>query len=62
MVRCVIWSQVALALVAFIATLADQGRVPSYLFPPQAVLAVCAFSVFILPIAVRACAEITFTI
>jgi hypothetical protein len=42
----VIWSQVGFALIGLVATLADQGAAPRYLFPPQPVLMLCALSAF----------------
>ena len=49
MARWAIWSQVGFAVVGCVATLADQGDVPRYLFPPQAVLMLCFWSVLALP-------------
>jgi hypothetical protein len=49
MARWAIWSQVGFAVVGGVATLADQGDVPRYLFPPQAVLMLCSWSALALP-------------
>lgn len=52
MVRWVIWSQVGFALIGVVATLADQGAAPRYLFPPQPILALCFCSALAFPIIV----------
>lgn len=52
MLRWVIWSQVGFAVIGLVATLADQGAVPRYLFPPQPILGLCALSAYTLPVVV----------
>lgn len=49
MARWAIWSQVGFAVIGLVATLADQGAAPRYLFPPQVVLALCFLSPLVIP-------------
>ena len=52
MVRRVIWFQVLLLIIAAIATLADRGIIPRYLFPSEGLLNVCYLFSLVLPIVV----------
>ncbi|WP_165074475.1 hypothetical protein [Paludisphaera rhizosphaerae] len=49
MTRWLIWSQVGFAVIGLVASLADQGRLPRHLCPPQFVLLACYVSVILLP-------------
>jgi len=49
MARWAIWSQVGFAVIGLVASLADRGAAPRYLFPPLAVLVVCFWSALVLP-------------
>lgn len=50
MVRWIIWSQVIIAFVVALATLADRGTISPSMFPPQSVLTFCYFSIPVMPI------------
>ncbi len=52
MSRSIVWAQVGPLLIVLTAVLVDDDRLPSFLFPPQILLALCGLSVFILPLAV----------
>ncbi len=51
-IRWVIWYQVAFAVVATIAALADLGAVPHYLFPPERIFAFCGLLALLSPFVV----------
>ncbi|MEX2122244.1 MAG: hypothetical protein WD847_21875 [Pirellulales bacterium] len=50
MARWIIWSQVIIAFVVLLATLADRGTVSRSMFPPQSVLMFCFFSIPVMPV------------
>ncbi len=52
MVRWLIWWQVAAAVMAAVASLADNGTIPHWLFPPPFVVGLCAWSSILSPMIV----------